>query len=101
MSPPVLDRSCSCFFRRWCPYHLIYPKRTACQHHQPVESECYTACFRHFGDRVEKIFIKRITLAIAPRLLVHRLREAAALLGGIGQFAKSVSELDAAGIDFK
>ena len=99
--PPVSDRSCSCLTCRWRPYHLIHPQRAACQHHQPVEAERDAARMRHRRDRGEKILIERIALAIAPLLLVHRLRETAALFGRIGQFAKPVGEFDAAGIDLK
>ena len=53
------------------------------------------------GDRGEKILVERIALAVAPLLFVHRRVEAAALLGGVGQFAKAVGEFDAAGIDLE
>ena len=37
------------------------------------------ACLRHISDRVEKFLIERVTLAIAPLLFVHGMREAKAL----------------------
>ena len=77
------------------------PAARRCQHHQPVETERYAARRRHRGNGCEKILVERIALAIAPLLLVHVGGETAALLGGVGQFAKPVGEFDAAGIDLK
>ena len=76
-------------------------QRAARQHHQPVEAERYAAGLRHRRDGCEKLLVERITLAIAALFLVHRRAETTALFGGVGQFAKAVGELDAAGIDLE
>ena len=68
------------------------------QHHQPVEAERDAAGRRHRGERVEKILVQRVALAVDALLLRHRRLEAPALLGRIGQFAEAVGQFDAAGI---
>ena len=49
-------------------------------------------------QRGKKILVDRIALAVDALLLRHLAFEPAALLGRIGEFAKTVGELDAAGI---
>lgn len=89
------------FTRRRRPHHLINPQCAGRQHHQPVEAERNAARLRHLRDRGQKVLVERIGLAVAALLLGHRLHEAPALLIGVGQFAKPVGELDAAGIDLE
>ena len=55
------------------------------------------AC-RHLRQSGEKILVDRIALAIDALFLRHVAFEAAALLGRVVEFAKSVGELDAADI---
>ena len=52
-------------------------------------------------DRLKKFLVDRIALTVAPLLLSHRLREPQPLLAGVGQFAKTVGELNSAGIDLE
>ena len=53
------------------------------------------------GKRGEEVLVDRIALAIDRLLLVHVGGEAPALLGGVGQFAEGVGELDAAAIELE
>src|SRR3954471_3318791 len=105
MSPPVSDRSCSWFCLRLSgrrrPSPLVAPQRTACQHDQTVETERYARGLRHRGNGIEKLLVERVALAVAPRLLVHGRRKAAALFGRIGQFAEAIRQFDSAGIDLE
>ena len=80
------------------PQHLLDARRAGRQHHQTVEAERYAARRRHDRQRVEKILVDRASLAIEARAGGSRLDKTAALLGGIGQFAKAIGDLDAANI---
>ena len=53
---------------------------------------------RHLRERVEKVAVDRILLAIAPLPLRHRLLEAPPLLLRVGQLGEAVGELDAADV---
>src|SRR3954452_1264724 len=93
--------TCSYITRRRCPNHLIYPERTACKHHHPIEAQRHTACLRHHSHRRQKLLVQRVAFAITPVLFVHGLRESKALLARVSQFAEAVGEFDPAGIDLE
>ena len=80
------------------PQHLFDARGSGCQHHQAVEAERDAASLRHRRQRGKEIFVDRIALAIDALLLRHLAFEPAALLGGVGEFAKAVGEFHAAGI---
>jgi hypothetical protein len=80
---------------------LIDRRRAACQHHQPVETKRNAACLGHTGNRGEEVLVQRIALAVSALLFVHRKSEPPALLGGIGQFTKSIRQFDTTGIDLE
>ena len=56
---------------------------------------------RHASERGEKILVDRIGLAVDALLFRHFLLESPALLGGVGEFAEGVGELDPAGVEFE
>ena len=53
------------------------------------------------GEGGEEILVDRIARAVDALALVHLRLEAAALLGGVGQLAEAVGELDAAAIELE
>ncbi len=59
------------------------------------------ARLRHMRERVEKILVDRIGLAIDALARRHLRFEAAALLCRVGQFAKAIGDFDAADIKFE
>ena len=71
------------------------------EHDETIEAERNAARFGHVCDGFEKHRVDRIGIAIDPLPLVHLDLETALLLGGIGQFAEPVGELDAADIKLK
>src|SRR5882724_307696 len=83
------------------PQHLLDPRGSGRQHHQPVEAERDAATGWHGGKCGKKVFVDRVLLAIAALPLRHRVLETAALLGRVGDLGKAVSEFDAASIELE
>ena len=72
--------------------------RAAGEHDNPVESQRRADGFPHVRQAVEEIFVDGIAFPIELLLQRHIRLEAAALLGGVGEFAEGVGEFDAAGV---
>src|ERR1043165_1752786 len=83
------------------PQHLLDALRARCKHHQPVEAERDAGCRRHLREPREEILIQRIALAVHALFFRHFALEAAPLLGGIGELAERVRDLDAADIELE
>ncbi len=89
-------------FRRPAPTTTCFDALAAGrQHDQPVEAERDAARRRHRRQARQENPRRSDRLAIDALALVHRRREAAALFGGVGQFAESVGEFDAASIELE
>src|SRR3712207_1735714 len=80
------------------PQHLLDTLRAGRQHNQPVEAKCTAARLRHTREGGKKVLVQRITLAIHTRFLRHLKGKTPALLGGIGEFPKSIGDFYAADI---
>ena len=83
------------------PDHIVDPWRTGGQHHQPVKAKRNPACGGHQGQSGKEILVHRIAFAVNPFLFVHLGGEAAALFGGVGQFAKAIGQFHPAGVNLE
>ena len=83
------------------PQNVGNRRRASYQHDKPVKAHGHAAGRWHMGQGGREIFVQRITLAVSPLLLVHLGGKTGALFDGVGQFAKTVRQLHAAGIKLK
>src|SRR6266446_8558607 len=84
------------------PQYLLDVVGPGRQHHQAVEAECCPGTLRQAVlEGGEEIFVDRVGLAVERVLSRLVAGEPRALLGGIGQLAEGVGELEPADIDLE